>query len=115
MSDRITCPECRGLRGEQVGPRFLACGFCHGRGRVGGPFEPAERDDRPPPKKPPSWEHGGWRSPDIVQATKVKCLHCMDAREVVSLPGGSERAGGSRVMAVGPCPVCQTGDEPSTD
>lgn len=98
MTDPITCPECGGARGERVGELFLACQFCHGRGLVGGDFEPAEQAEAVPPVKPPAWRHRTWQDPEVARG--IKCRHCMDAREVTHL---DERAGR---MLVAPCPVC---------
>ena len=42
MTDPITCPECGGRGETAIGTLRLKCRFCHGRGTVGGDYEPAE-------------------------------------------------------------------------
>ncbi|MFC4008882.1 hypothetical protein ACFOY2_16745 [Nonomuraea purpurea] len=83
MSDRITCPECEGHRGQQVGSLFLACQFCGGQGSVGGGNEPAERGDTPPPPLPPAWEHRVWSDPWI--AATLGCRLCLGSRRVTHI------------------------------
>lgn len=94
MTDPITCPECDGQRGQQLGSLFLACLFCHGRGWVGGEHEPAE--ERPPPPRTPAWGHP-------AAAASGLCGHCLGARTVLRLGGGESRATAVRTA---PCPVC---------
>jgi hypothetical protein len=94
MTDRITCPECDGTKGEQLGHLFLACQFCGGLGWVGGPNEPAQRGEAPPPEPSPVWAHPAMAGTGL-------CLYCMGAREVIHVAGGV----GDPVRR-GPCPVC---------
>ncbi|SEU12948.1 hypothetical protein [Nonomuraea wenchangensis] len=80
MTDPIVCPECGGQRGQLLGPLFLACRFCGGRGQVGGSNEPAERGTAPPPAPPPAWKHKVWTDPYISAA--LGCRACLGARTV---------------------------------
>lgn len=98
VSDRITCPECGGAKGQQLGDLFLACQFCSGLGWVGGDNEPAERGDQPPPEPPPAWEHKVWL--DSWIARRVGCRHCLGSGKVSTIDDES------RTMVSAPCPAC---------
>ncbi len=99
MSDRITCPECDGERGQQLGGLFLACRFCGGLGWVGGANEPAERGEEPPPEPPPASQHKIWHDPYV--AAQLDCRYCLGTRQLTSI---DEEAG---TMVTAPC-VCAT-------
>jgi hypothetical protein len=102
VSDRITCPECEGRRGQQLGEMFLACRFCGGLGWVGGSNEPAERGDQPPPAgPPPAWEHKVWTDPAVAAA--LPCRYCLGAKVVASV---NDEAG---TLVSAPCPACTPG------
>lgn len=96
MTDPITCPECGGRRGQQLGALFLACPFCHGRGWVGGEHEPAEPPP-PPSHRPPAWAHRSLAGTGI-------CGHCLGAGRVLLLGGGETPRVAGRTA---PCPSCQ--------
>lgn len=83
VTDPITCPECQGRRGEQLGPLFLACRFCGGTGWVGGDNEPAERCQKPPPPPPTATDHKVWSDPWIAAA--LPCRYCLGAGTVASI------------------------------
>ncbi|MFC9973563.1 hypothetical protein ACFVH6_21980 [Spirillospora sp. NPDC127200] len=94
MSDPIICPECEGKCYQPIGTLRLRCGFCQGRGFVGGDHEPAETG--------PRYNAQGWKIPEegeeydpeihgplpgvrdhaIVRDTGV-CGTCLDVRFVV--------------------------------
>ncbi|MEV4173965.1 hypothetical protein [Nonomuraea sp. NPDC049709] len=99
MTDPITCPECHGRRGEQLGDLFLACQFCGGRGWVGGDNEPAERGHGEPPPPPPASEHKVWSDPWI--AAQLGCRYCLGSKQVSHI---DEDAG---TLVTVPC-VCVT-------
>lgn len=103
MTDPITCPECGGRRGEQVGAAFLACQFCHGRGWVGGEHEPAEQGQEPPDGPPPVWDDPRWRDPAIASA--FSCRRCLGAGKVTSV----DRERGVLVEAVCACRESRAG------
>ncbi|GAA4934212.1 hypothetical protein HD597_010106 [Nonomuraea thailandensis] len=111
MTDRITCPECGGRRGQQVGGLFLACQFCGGQGTVGGNNEPAERgcDDRPPPPPPPAWEHKVWSDPWISQT--IGCRYCLGSRKVSHV----DEEAGTLVTVPCRCAHAENANEPSPD
>lgn len=79
VTDPLACPECDGSGGDRVGPMFLACRFCAGRGWVGGAYEPAE-GGAVPAERPPAWEDKIWNDPDIAAA--FKCRLCLDSKQV---------------------------------
>lgn len=97
MTDPISCPECGGAKGQQLGPLFLACQFCGGRGRVGGEHEPAEPPP-PPDGPPPAWERRGWSA----LAAVVSCPYCFGSGRIPKVDRES------RTMVMVPC-GCQTG------
>ncbi|GLV50777.1 hypothetical protein TBS_13490 [Thermobispora bispora] len=99
MTDPITCPECQGAKGQRIGPLFLACPFCHGRGWVGGAHEPAEPPP-PPVVPPPVWEHRVWRDPVIAAA--LSCRYCLGSGEVAHVDDAA------RAVVTVACPVCST-------
>ncbi len=80
MTDPITCPECEGRKGIQLGDLFLACQFCGGLGRVGGSNEPAERGGQPPPEPPPAWAHKVWD--DAWIASAISCRLCLGSGKI---------------------------------
>lgn len=83
MTDPITCPECQGRKGQQVGGLFLACQFCGGLGWVGGENEPAERCEKPPPPVAPAWQHKVWSDPWIASA--LPCRLCLGSKQVTHI------------------------------
>jgi hypothetical protein len=117
MTDVIRCPECNGTGRHLLGrdpagrPFAVVCAFCHGRGRVGGDDEPAERGVRPEPgpaRLQAVWETPGW----AVQG----CRSCAGAGEVLSL-GGQITGGHARRGSTRPCPACRPDQatEPSSN
>ncbi|MFI7416107.1 hypothetical protein [Nonomuraea sp. NPDC049684] len=88
VTDPITCPECRGRRGVQLGELFLSCTFCGGLGQVGGENEPAERGAEPPPDgPPPAWRHNVWSDPWIAET--LKCRFCLGSKKVTHIEAGT--------------------------
>lgn len=114
MTDRIACPECAGRTETHIGSLRLRCRFCHGRGVVGGGFEPAEggRQRRDGYRKPEEGEqydpdeHGPlpavWEHP--VTSDLGCCRTCLGAGEVMHL-GDIYRARAERGVMI-PCPAC---------
>jgi hypothetical protein len=98
MSDPITCPECEGRTWGWLGPLRIECGFCHGRGIVGGPGDPEENPPSPPAGPPPAWEHRVWR--DIGDHPALPCRYCLGARTV------AHHDLDARTLINYPCPVC---------
>jgi len=80
VTDPIVCPECEGRRGRELGPLFLACQFCGGRGWVGGVHEPAEAGQEPPDGPPPVWEDRRWDDPLV--ASTFACRYCLGSGQV---------------------------------
>lgn len=106
MSDPLTCPQCEGRKVEKIGPLSLACLFCHGRGTVGGTFEPAEdRQERTDGFRDPvdgeTYDpaiHGPLPSVGAHPAVRGTglCPECLGARTVIHGPH----------MRSEPCPSC---------
>lgn len=107
MTDPIECPECEGRGETTIGPLRLQCRFCHGCGKVGGEFEPAEgghqRDDgyRQP-------YDGEEYDPDIHGPLPAVWTH-----PAVTGSGLCRKCLGARVVMTGnlvevPCPLCGT-------
>ncbi|MGW3352579.1 hypothetical protein ACWDA3_55600 [Nonomuraea rubra] len=95
MTDPITCPECGGQRGQQLGPLFLACLFCGGTGMVGGDNEPLSRCEKPPPPPPTATNHPIWADPATAKA--FPCRLCLGSHQVTSI----DEVAGTLVMV--PC------------
>ncbi|WP_327587022.1 hypothetical protein OHA25_08425 [Nonomuraea sp. NBC_00507] len=99
MTDPITCPECEGKRGQQLGPLFLACLFCGGRGWVGADNEPAEACQKPPPPPPTATDHKVWTDPYIAAA--FPCRMCFGSKQVTHVDEDS----GVLMTSTCPCSV----------
>lgn len=109
MTDPITCPECGGAGEERIGSLTMACKFCHGRGTVGGDYEPAEgghvrTDGYRNPVEGESYDpavHGPLPAVQDHPAvrTLAGCRRCLGMGELVAMVGG-------RIVR-GPCPDCQ--------
>jgi RecJ-like exonuclease len=105
VTDPIECPECDGSGEQRIGSLTLQCRFCHGHGKVGGEYEPAEEGRRRPDgyRQPIEGEeydpdiHGPlpavWEHPAV--ANSGLCTTCLGARVVIS-----------PTLVEEPCPAC---------
>lgn len=109
MTDPINCPECDGSGQERIGTLTLQCRFCHGRGTVGGDFEPAEgghqrTDGYRTPREGEEYDpdvHGplpAVGTHPAVQGSSL-CPTCLGAGVVLS-----------STYAEVPCPACTPSD-----
>lgn len=109
MTDPITCPECDGRKEQRIGALRLRCPFCHGRGQVGGDFEPAEgghvrSDEFRQPVEGETYDpeiHGPLPAVGAHPAVLAtgRCGQCLGFGTVVVGPQ----------MASQPCPSCNPG------
>lgn len=108
MTDPITCPECDGDKVQSIGSLTMNCPFCHGRGTVGGDYEPAEgghqrTDGYRNPIDGESYDpavHGplpAVQDHPAVQ-TLAGCKQCLNTGELVAFVDGT--------IARTPCPNC---------
>jgi hypothetical protein len=103
VTDHITCPECGGRRGQQLGELFLACQFCGGLGWVGGDNEPAERQVKPPPPPPNASNHAVWS--DLWIAAALGCRMCLGSKQVTHV----DEEAGTLVSVPCQCVSSETG------
>lgn len=110
MTDPITCPECGGAKTEHIGSLTMACRFCHGRGTVGGDYEPAEgghvrTDGYRNPIEGETYDpaiHGplpAVQEHPAVRTLAAQCRTCLGLKETVTFTEGA--------MTRKPCPDCQ--------
>lgn len=117
MTDPITCPECDGHGTETIGALVMACRFCHGRGTVGGDYEPAQgghqrTDGYRNPIDGESYDpavHGPLPAVQNHPAvrTLTGCRTCLGTGEIVNV-SETDREKATTIRRT-PCPDCTTG------